>query len=437
MEAFLVPTTVILLYSSYNILRGNILLAPVAYVAACTLLSYMAWVGLFSTPFYRNWSNRGAAVHGSSNFQYFLVILTLYTSTYLLVSTRSARRGKILSDVGELIPRIAQQVPEKAVRLATVCLVLLTALYFIVADFGIIWMNNRYLAIGTPLDHGVSGGFAAFIIQMIGPVSIFSWALLPFAVAKRMAVTALILGVSCFVLLSIQLAGHSRYSAVLVGVCGLMAIFQSRRSLRAFGILCLLLFPLNLAHSLIGRGGDVHGLVTLPTYLSTLKSMSQLSPNELFGSFFEGVFVQGEVFYYTGYEFPEIYETLSFSPLPSFIDGFAQNARHYKVGFRSYVPMGATGEAYLFGDFFLVFYYLVTCGCYAVMLRSARGKPRISTIFSLAILMLGVYLQFSYPIRSVLRFFLLAAILSYIAPFLGLILKAGFGRGNGKRTQLP
>jgi hypothetical protein len=131
-------------------------------------------------------------------------------------------------------------------------------------------------------------------------------------------------------------------------------------------------------------------------------------------NFFTGGFVMAEAFQRVNLYYPPIYKLLSFSPLPSIIDGFSE-VRHYQHRLFIYGPFSSFAEAYHFGwTYFLVFFLILAIVLYQTT-KMWRENPNIVSFVLLTPFYYSVFLMFSYPIRSVFRWLILALLVAVIS----------------------
>lgn len=127
-------------------------------------------------------------------------------------------------------------------------------------------------------------------------------------------------------------------------------------------------------------------------------------------------------------EYGESYKILSFSPLPSFLDGFSvlldQQAR-----ISTNVPYGSLSEAVAFG----VWYYFIFCIILFLFLYSAQRVFHISegwhVLVLLVIILWNVFYMMGYPLRNVMRVFLYMTIFNFIYFYAKNLTSYGSGGG--------
>ncbi len=390
----------------YRLARGDLASIPVLLVSLMMLVAWLAWHQIYYSPYAMLWSKYGAYYYGEQNLWYFTMICGLYLLAYVTAIVSTPQRN-----FRERMRRAIQGIRSQSLTIAAFFLVLFAIYHISILNTEILWSTQNYLEIAsirglnsiTPLN---------VLVQMLSKyVGVFSFICLGVSIVTRnkLAIAMSIIPATWFMLFDI--AGHSRFAVVHAGVLASILLFDSRASSKFLGFIFLGLAFLNLINALAGRSSGSHGLSSLTDFFTYAANVFTADLGRLFGNVFEGAFVQGEVFMYENVQHDPLYKWLSLSPFPSSIDGFAHRARHMTFSFVSFVPMSATGEAYLFGLPYAAVYYLVVFTAYFMTVRAMRlGK--IGLFFPMFMsVTLATYLQFSYPIRNVFRFFILAILI--------------------------
>lgn len=377
--------------------RGDLSVFPVLLISSFTIAAIFASAGVFESGFARMWSRMGAATNGAQNVKYFLFsnILILVTYLWARTSTRLAPKVSMFS-----ISR----------RSVFTILATLNSLYLFLyasnVDWGALLIMEDYA--GGNIRHlFVShGAFASAIISFSSIPKLLSAVILPFALASRdKKMIFIALPAFAFVML-FQLAIQSRSAGLYSGIVTIAFIALGYYK---WGIAAGAFTLLNIVFVLVGRGSDTHGVLALADYFSN--SFSATSAwSFLAANIFEGVFVQGEVFFYTNTHFSGIYRTLSFSPFPSAIDHF-QDVIDHQIRYHTYVPMGATSEVLLFGPPYFVLYWGTVCTAYWVAVKYFRKHRNLLGLILIVWFLGGFYMQFAYPVRNVYRTYLIVIIL--------------------------
>jgi hypothetical protein len=213
------------------------------------------------------------------------------------------------------------------------------------------------------------------------------------------------------------------------------AVLRKSKSTQFFVVPAIMFM---LIFSLAGRSYGEQGISSFaetPTMLTTYYGRYKVADGVL--NLFEGAFSSTEMFGRRSRASSLKYQILSFSPLPSFIDGFDEirTANLHKLG--RYAPPSAILEAWSFGWPFVIFLVLtqVIAGRLAV---NMMGRANTLIAVSANVLMaFATYAEFTYPVRTIYRFFLLALILGILGTLTRGPSAQPAGTSRGPRPGLP
>lgn len=286
-------------------------------------------------------------------------------------------------------------------------LVIFVVLHFFVfiifSDLTLVWSNSQYLS------DIANAGMTDFNFLGIGSAAIRALPLMLIitAVATCVALrlgsygTSLLSGsISLFYFL-LMLGLHSRSAAFSPMVVAAVAYAFRSKHYRVVVPLCVLLGILSINIAISGRGSAYQGISALPGDLFLLFS-NATGFMDLAGQLAQGAFVLAESLVLEP-DFSLRYKILSFSPFPSFIDGFNSILFLDQVRLHTFVPMTGIGEIIHFGPIFIVV-------AAATLLLLARAcillSERNMLLFTLVnfLCCLGVYATFAYPVRTGFRF---------------------------------
>ena len=131
-------------------------------------------------------------------------------------------------------------------------------------------------------------------------------------------------------------------------------------------------------------------------------------------NFFGGGFVMAEAFQRERLFYPLRYKVLSFSPLPSIIDGFSK-IRHYEHRVIPTGPFNSFAEAYHFGWGFLIFLIVFLA---ILLYQATKFWRRANTPIYVFILLFPLYYAVLrmqiYQLRQVFRWFVLALLIAVV-----------------------
>lgn len=172
----------------------------------------------------------------------------------------------------------------------------------------------------------------------------------------------------------------------------------------------------------------------VPIYAAVIDSRSErvFGIETVAATVFEGANLSGEFFVSTignifggglnaseaalklNVSYPTNYMVLSFSPLPSVIDGFDEINHLYQVRINVYGPFNAFIEAYWFGwPWFILFAGIIiwTARANDRLYLAKVGSSSIVSIIPSALLYYGIFFSTQYPLRNSVRWMILSAIL--------------------------
>jgi hypothetical protein len=284
------------------------------------------------------------------------------------------------------------------------------SLVLIYADWSLLWINSAYLS-------------SIYNLNMIDydPLALGSTAMR--AMPHLLIVTTLVVCVCVWLkrwpeaVLSGLLTGfyflvvlglHSRAAALTPTIIAAVLFLLRPKFYKPAAAFCLIIVILSMVIALNGRSSPYQGLGALGNDFALLFSKDS-NPMAVGQQIAQGAFVLAESLILTP-DLPTIYKVLSFSPLPSFIDGYSA-LLPIQVRLSLYVPMSGVAETIHFGPI-----YIVTAGM--ILALAARLNIKISNynqlLFTLSnfLIMCGIYGSFSYSARTGLRFVWLSIFLS-------------------------
>jgi len=285
------------------------------------------------------------------------------------------------------------------------------ALYLGFTDWSAFWCGSYYLE-GTYnsrlADYDVLGfGSTAFRLSpMFLVITSLSFGLA--IVLGRRIYSVVLGGVALFYYLA-ALSQHSRSAAFTPLLLAAVLYSFGNRQSRLFGAGFLGVAALSISIAVYGRGTSYQGICALPDDLGVV--FTDGSPwSELAGQIAQGAVVFAEALQLNP-AFSIRYTLLSFSPFPTFIDGFQSVLFTDQVRLHDYVPMSGLAELFFFGlPFIIAAVLVVVCAARLTMMVSRQNK--MIFILNNFLLTLGVYGCFCYPLRTGFRFVWLSITLS-------------------------
>jgi len=388
--------------------HGNLLLIMVgqASMTACAYgYANYDFADSFSSNFYK--SNSGLV-----NLQ-FLFFFLMILAPAELASRRAGRAG-----VGHYGRMIANLRAGPAARSLTPVYAFIGVqwLYFIVLalnlNWSIAWSNSEYMLMNT-YGRAVSGGkIPDFLIQILKPMSIFTMSVAGYLAAQRHRLAFLAIAPIAAFYLAYQMGDHTRAAAALVVAFALahFAVSGSKAVLITGGLMAVYLTN----YALFGRSEQAHGIASIPETILVPGGIVWDNSLNTILNIAEGVFTTSEMFVFD-VEYGTLYKLLSFSPFPSFIDGFeAIRAQNY-VGLSGAATTSAFMESYAFGMAYFAFSIIVQIYIGCAILKKFLINANAFSFIANIMMMIAVYLEFTYPVRNVFRLFILALFFALIA----------------------
>lgn len=278
----------------------------------------------------------------------------------------------------------------------------LNVLHFFSMDWDVLWLNYDYQAIKTPDDVGIDDWFFRiyhFALRVLGIV--FAVAVAYFYVKKERAALVLsVLSLVYFIL--IELVSNSRLAPIYV-VVAFLGYFYFKGRVKLWKVVLAFLATYFLyIKVLYGRNYDSQGFSVLLEAFDDIDFFQIYMAYGLVANLAEG-FVNFANAVLLSASFGVGYKFLSFSPFPSFIDGFNQLLEVEEVRINSFVPMGSFGEAYHFGLGFFALYVAIIFGSLALSHRVYAAGSRFVGLLVAVVFAWNFMYSFGYPLRNVVR----------------------------------
>lgn len=418
-ELYILAAAFALAHAVNNLRCGNWVALPLVVLSAETLAAAIFWISGYQTKFAHFWSRAGSIENGAQNVTYFSLIYMAFLAVYILES----RRPSYIYAKKLKTPQ--REKNRNGLSAAPVLVFLFAAYHFHILDKSIIYNSSEYLLMSSAKAVNEKTQFNLFIQsshKLVGVISLF---LLGSAIVRRRYFDAIVLVLPCIWFYLFQIGAHSRFSAVNAASFAFPFLYSEKRAHKSIGMLFIIISVLNILSSLSGRGSNIQGFASISNYFNDALAISQTEFVEVLGNIFEGVFVQAEGFYYNEHQYATRYKITALSPLPSFLDGYADLIKWDQIRLHKYVPMSATTEVRLFGPAFLFIYFLIATYSYSIIFYFFRRKKQIAFTASLIIFTLACYLQFTYPTRNVFRFFYLVIFFYFIDAIISSIIIHG------------
>ena len=289
-----------------------------------------------------------------------------------------------------------------------------SAWHFAAIDRDVLWLNYEYKSIKDPDGIGASGIFARlyhFAFRFVGLIAMAASVI--YFHRRAWLHLGLSAGLVAYALMFL-LADNSRWVPIYFACVAAMNYIVGKRPLGILTWVNVFLVFATFAKVLSGRSMPKQGVSTISDGFSQLSFSSVPTYLEGFAIniFPSALNFANAVLIEAGHSFE--YKLKSFSPFLGLIDNFEATRLASQVKLAPSVPMGAFGEVYSFGWLYMIVFF---GGCF-VWLRSMTRllivKPSAS---SLIMAMMSVYLIvtiFSYSLRTSWRTLIIIAIIAFV-----------------------
>ncbi len=274
-------------------------------------------------------------------------------------------------------------------------------------DLERLWAASHYLDLTDPaiMTRNALPGLALGALPLAGAAAAAMAAIL-IATPRHSRPLAALLLLQAAVTTIWLLAAHSRAAALAPAAFTFFALVRNGRGgagrLTAGGLAILIA----LAGALAGRNSGEHGLGSLAHLPEQIARTGEWAPR-LAGNVTEGIFAVaagiGEWRAATSgaISFPDRYVWLSFSPMPSAIDGFA-HILDAQVRLHAFAPMPGYVELAWFGPVSQLAFIALIASAVRMNARAARMSTLCGAVTSM-LLMACLYLMAAYPVRTALK----------------------------------
>lgn len=323
---------------------------------------------------------------------YFYIFLIAYGSSLGLTVANDGSTRRIL------IERI--QASLKYQKWFVIAFYGIVLIYFSAVDFEILMSNDQYLLLRSARSlhspHALARAALSFL-DIVGILSAFFFSVNLFL--KRVPSALLFLPLYAWGVMY-AVANSSRVGVVLFLVPALIAWILLKRfrlpTAAGFGLAALYILDCALS----GRSMHAFGLAEVPAILASPFGSGRNAMGTVF-NLLQGVFVTMDGFTVPG-EHPDDYKILSFSPLPSFIDGFSSIMRLGMIKLALVVPMSAITEVVRFGPAYTAVGALMLFLLLRQSIKAVTVSPLLYAVTLPVVMMLFVQAN-AYPLRNVFR----------------------------------
>jgi hypothetical protein len=341
--------------------------------------------------------------HVKFGLQAYLIIAAItYSSTLFASQPKRLSTGVALKAMMNAATRFIPYI-------AVICTAYVT-FQLAVIDYRSMIFHPWYGAAPARFDSSVVTG----IYKLYSLIAIISAASLPLAARSGSRISFYLITLTTTWLFLYSLSSASRGAAVMVFVFAGSWITVAKRGHLRISLLSGFILIVVLRSALSSRGLGEFGLAALPSIIANGFDFSGDQLRYVIVNLFQGIFVTTDGLTMNA-NFHPLYAWLSFSPLPSTLDGFNTILRSYEIRHGLYVPMSAISEAYNFGPVL----FTLAIVTYWIALRAtlfALSKGLISTSLFTSLFLFAVFVQANaYPLRNVFRQFLIVILMVFVA----------------------
>ncbi|MDH3716613.1 MAG: hypothetical protein OES79_00705 [Planctomycetota bacterium] len=308
--------------------------------------------------------------------------------------------------------------------LAYLCLLVITSMFSVVCiihlvtiDVSSIWEYRGYLETRIPLQVGIRNGALQAFHRLLPEIGTILCLLTAFFYSRRQwSVLGLLFFPTAYAVAFTASLG-SRFIVAQFASAGFVLFFLGRRHVLAAGICCMAaLVSYGAVLSLRQYSGD-GGVYGLRPFLATLWG-GQFYPHGgiffILFNFIQGSFNLAHAVLSAPLDYPLEYKLKSFSPAPSFVDGFASLSWLAIRKANENAPYGAYAETYLFGGGWFVTYTGLVFLSLTYLTFFRHKCHSAAAVFILCFAYLTYFLMHTYPIRNSFRLLLLSVFAAMI-----------------------
>jgi len=418
----MIPALILSVGASIWLVRRGGFLSPTAVLAATLTLQLavfyvVAVQGVYPERIDRAWqvTNDYDSVAPGVAVGYLGMIALCVIASFVSGERRSAKRARRLEvrDGDQLSRLLDPYLVSGPALVVTIWAIALLGVHAVLIDRSQVLLHFEYLAIRDPEVVGLRPGVMAFVHRNIpmlgvlfGPLVGYYWARRHWLFCALSAVVFLYCGF-------ITLAFGSRFVVVQLAGLAIALYLMGSVRLRRFALAIVIVIALVYPPMMELRRGQEHGISAFGRQFSRQPlPTSDLALFAIF-NFSIGGFVFADALDQPPVDYPWQYKMLSFSPFPSFLDGFG-SFRHFEHRVTAISPFSNLAEAYHFGVPWLVAFVLCL---FVVLVVMARFWSRFHGGGALLVMLPTHYAllrMHSYPIRHTWRWLVFSVVMTLV-----------------------
>ena len=402
------------------IYRKGGLLTPSAFLALFSTFGLSVFYASYVTGIdYPSMEAGGFFVHNYDHvvndvfFVYFLIVLAALLGLAGVRRKEALRLGVVTDQAQAVIGRVLKS---PAIHYAVQVLFLVSAWHLLAVDKQNLWENNEYLTINMGSRMNISNPILLLVHMVMGPICLCAMLLAYLFFKHRRTVNGILCLLIFLYFFLIEMAAFSRYPAFAFALmAALLAVERKARGRRAVGpptVAALLAALWMFFYAVSARGGSVHGIsAILPNLFLANLEFSHVEFVYVNPSL--GPYVLAEAILGGPYDYPLSYKLASFSPFPSFIDGYA-GLLDYQHRVNWFTPFNVPSELYYFGLIYQILFYAIFIVCLRTLNMSVISiSGSTAFIMSAPSIYVLIYMQ-QYPIRNSFRLLIGATVLTIL-----------------------
>ncbi|TGY93149.1 hypothetical protein [Marinicauda pacifica] len=300
-------------------------------------------------------------------------------------------------------------------------LLIVAGIHAIITDMSFLKTYNLYLQLRDPRFFNIDNRALQVIHGSVGFLGFISAGALFLSIKLRniILVTMSIIVFSYFG--AFQAASLSRWLALQIGFLVLLLLSDNKTRTNIITIIGLFAAPAAYFGAMNGRDSNDLGIGAF--FQGIFSGASSDFFIHTIANIFGGGLVFSEAATRSGTTYPFIFKILSFSPLPSAIDNFQSVRAIHDVRINIFGPFSTYAELYWFDPQWLILFLIITGASLYTSQRawnisSNKLSTRVLALLSFSMTVYGHLFTHQYPIRSSLRWIIIAGILGCISIYI-------------------
>lgn len=402
------------------IIYKNTLLSPISILSLIVFLNLVTFfmierLNISSKFLSKNWlvTTDFSDFYEKSIFLYTIYFIPILI-TLFLQKKKNYKIQKKINPISITKP-VKYKLTHKIFLINLIIMLIVYAIYlyhFYFLNWSIILQNNDFQLTRNPSLIGFSQNvFGSTLHNLLKLFTIIAAAISAYSITKKYYLLAILYFPFFTYGFLIMIGATSKWSTLALLVFTLIISLNIKNI-----IIKALLYLIPILHfmTIISiRPTHSYGLIN---YLENFPNLLFNGLNNLlflFASLFNGIFVFAESLKYNELYYPLSYKLLSFSPFPSFIDGFNKLV-HYEHRAASFKPFNNLAEAYHFGIEYVIIYLILLLLYLVELNKSFFSLSKAKYFIAFAPGLIAFFNMHLYPLRHTIKLLVISYILSII-----------------------